>query len=223
MFFQADFSGITLRGSPPGRGPDELDRCRTLPTDNRHYLALIECLKGGDWRSLKNIHKRRIRASPEDLGKWIIRLWSGAEDDCFPRDVIANWRKTDGVRDPNQLIPGRTRLGHGPFSFDFQQWDGSKWRVIFQRGGMKGWHGFDLVPEQGGTLLVHSIEADLKGAFRFAWPVLVAPVHDWAVEAIFDRIEEALATGSAPRHTTRPMAFAPRAAFFVLKRVARFI
>jgi len=173
---------------------------------------------------LKNIHKRRIQANPEELGNWIARLWSGTEDDCFPRDVIPTWRKTDGVPDPHQLIPGRTRrLGHGPFSFDFHQWDGRKWRVIFQRHGMKGWHGFDLLPEQGRTLLVHSLEADLKGPFRLVWPVLIAPVHDWAVEAIFDRIEEALATGSVSQHTKRPMAFRPRTAFFVLKRMARFI
>ncbi len=88
---------------------------------------------------------------------------------------------------------------------------------------MKGWHGFDLVPEQGGTLLAHTIEADLAGTSRLFWHVLIAPVHDWAVEAMFDRIEEALATGAAPQRTRRPMVFAPRVAFFVLKRATRLI
>lgn len=170
---------------------------------------------------MKNIHQRRIAARPEELGRWMDRLWSGTKEDCFPRDVIATWRKTDGIRDPNQLIPGRTRLGHGPFSFDFEKWDGSAWRVTFEREGMKGWHGFDLVPAQGGTLLTHTIEAGLAGTSRLLWHVLIAPVHDWAVEAMFDRIEEALATGAEPQHTKRPMAVHAKAAFFVLKRVAR--
>lgn len=170
---------------------------------------------------MKNFHQRRIAARPEELARWIERLWSGTGDDCFPRDVIPTWRKTDGVRDPNQLIAGRTRLGHGPFSFDFERWDGSAWRVTFEREGMKGWHGFDLVPKQDGTLLTHTIEADLAGTSRLLWHGLIAPVHDWAVEAMFDRIEEALATGTAPQHTTRPMAFVPRVAFFMLKRAVR--
>jgi hypothetical protein len=168
---------------------------------------------------VKNVHQRHFRANSADLGRWITRLWSGTQDDCFPYDYIPTWRKTDGVRDPARLIAGHTKLGHGPFSFNFQQWDGSQWRVTFERRGMAGWHGFDLIPESDGIRLVHTIELRLRGAPRLIWPVLIEPVHDWAVEAIFDRIEEALETGVAPRHTKRPMPFASRLAFAALKLV----
>ena len=172
---------------------------------------------------MKNTHQRRIAARLDQLSPWIGKLWSGTQEDCFPRDVIATWRKTDGVPDPDQLIPGRTRLGHGPFAFDFQQWDGRTWRVTFERPGMKGWHGFDLSPGPDGTLLAHTIEADLDGRSLLLWHLLIAPVHDWAVEAMLDRIQEALLTGAAPQHTTRPMTLATRVAFFVLKKAARLI
>jgi hypothetical protein len=170
---------------------------------------------------VKNIHQRHFEANSADLGRWITRLWSGTEDDCFPRDYIPTWRKTDGIRDADQLIAGRTSLGHGPFSFTFQQWDGKQWRVTVERRGMAGWHGFDLIPESNGTRLVHTIELRLQGAPRLIWPVLVEPVHNWAVEAIFDRIEEALKTGVAPRSTKRRMAIAPRLAFAALKLIQR--
>ncbi|HXY34537.1 MAG TPA: hypothetical protein VEI07_09940 [Planctomycetaceae bacterium] len=86
---------------------------------------------------------------------------------------------------------------------------------------MAGWHGFDLLPEPDGIRLVHTIELELRGRNRFAWHVLIEPVHDWAVEAIFDRLEEALKTGVAPRHTKRPMTLRTRMAFAALK-IARF-
>jgi hypothetical protein len=170
---------------------------------------------------VKNTHQRQIQASSEELGKWIGRLWSGTEEDCFPRDYIPTWRKTDGLRDSVQLVPGRTKLGHGPFAFDFEEWDGGKWRVTVKHERMEGWHGFDLVPEPDGVWLRHTIELALRGPERLYWHALIEPVHDWAVEAIFDRLEEAVKTGAAPRHTSRPMPLRARVAFTTLK-IARF-
>jgi hypothetical protein len=172
---------------------------------------------------MRNVHQRQIRAGSEELCKWIDRLWSGTEDDCFPRDHIPTWRTTDGVRDPTRLVAGRTKLGHGPFTFNFEGWNGRQWRVTVNRGGMAGWHGFDLIPERDGIRLTHTIELDLRGTGRVYWHCLIAPVHDWAVEAIFDRLEEALKTGTAPRHTKRAMPFVPRIAFTALRlaRLAR--
>jgi hypothetical protein len=33
----------------------------------------------------------------------------------------------------------------------------------------------------------------------------IEPIHDWAVEALFDRLEHALRTGAVPERTERPM------------------
>jgi hypothetical protein len=102
-------------------------------------------------------------------------------------------------------------------TFHFEEWDGSKWRVTVKHQRMEGWHGFDLVPEPDGVRLVHTIELALRGSVRLYWHALIAPVHDWAVEAIFDRLEEALKTGAAPRHTKRPMPLRARMTFTTLK------
>jgi hypothetical protein len=76
------------------------------------------------------------------------------------------------------------------------------------------------VSEQRGTLLAHTIEADLAGTSRLLWHVLIAPVHDWAVEAMFDRIEEALATGSGATAHKEAYGLCATAAFCVLKKAA---
>src|SRR5438093_4332761 len=50
--------------------------------------------------------------------------WSGGDRDCFPRDVIPNWRRNPPGADSGALIPGETLVGHGPFRFRLRAWDG---------------------------------------------------------------------------------------------------
>lgn len=137
---------------------------------------------------MENIHTRVYAASPEAIRPWLDAAWSGTDQDIFPRDLVPSWRDTE------TLVPGRTRLGHGPFRFKLREWDGWRWRVDFPGG----WHGFDLTPEGAGTRVTHTLQ--MGDVIR---PIL--PLHDWAVEALLDRLGAALATGSVPSFTERPL------------------
>jgi hypothetical protein len=170
---------------------------------------------------MKNVHVRHMAAPIEQIRPWIEAAWTTTPRDPFPRDVIRNWRKNPPGTDPLALVPGVTRVGHGPFSFRFESWDGARWRVRVESAGFDGWHGFDLEPTAGGCRVTHTLELDLSGAARVVWPVCFAQVHDWAVEAIFDRIEEALRTGAVTATTTRPMPWPASTVFPLLRRFVR--
>ena len=168
---------------------------------------------------MKNIHTREMNAPIEDVRPWIEACWTGTTDDPFPRDVLKTWRKNPPGEDRLALVPDVTRLGHGPFAFRFMSWDGNRWRVRVESKAFAGWHGFDLDPTRRGCRVTHTIELDLSGAARVVWPVCIAAIHDWAVEALLDRMEEALRTGTVPAITARKMPFPASVWFAVLGRV----
>lgn len=153
---------------------------------------------------MQNIHTRRIAAPVERVRPWIEASWSGGALDCFPHDVIRSWRRNPPGAGPSALIPGETLIGHGPFRFRLREWDGQIWRVDVVGGSLAGWHGFDLAPDGDGCRLTHTLELQESLGMRLGW-LTIAPIHDWAVEAIFDRLEHALATGAPPARTERPM------------------
>ncbi|HKA86926.1 MAG TPA: SRPBCC family protein [Haliangiales bacterium] len=152
---------------------------------------------------MQNVHSRRVAAPIERVRPWIEACWSGGARDCFPRDVIHTWRRNPPGADPSALIPGETMVGHGPFRFRLRAWDGRTWRVDVV-GGTAGWHGFDLAPDGDGCRVTHTLELEGSLAGRLRW-MAIAPIHNWAVEALFDRLEHALATGAPPARTERPM------------------
>lgn len=159
---------------------------------------------------MNNVHTRWFAAPIEQIRPWIEACWSAGDRDCFPRDVIRNWRRNpDGV-DPGALIPGQTLIGHGPFQFRLREWDGRSWKVDIAGGGqgqghaMTGWHGFELVPEGSGCRVTHTLHLESSLSARLRWAAIEA-VHNWAVEALLDRLEHALATGSVPPVTDRPV------------------
>jgi hypothetical protein len=165
---------------------------------------------------MKNVHQRLLDHPIAEVRPWIARAWSGSDADIFPRDRIRNWRRNPDDVAPAALVPGITKMGHGPFSFVLREWDGNRWRVDFGRGEARGWHGFDLEEVGGRTRITHTLEAP----FGLATRALIIPVHDWAVEALFDRLETALATGAVPRATERrpPRLFA---AYQAVRRLVR--
>ncbi len=154
---------------------------------------------------MKNIHRREMTATPEQIRPWIEAGFTATARDPFPRDVIRNWRKNPPGADPLAWIPEVTRVGHGPFTFRFESWDGARWRVRVETPGYEGWHGFDLQETPGGCRLTHTLELRLSAPRQLLWTLCFAAVHDWAVEATFDRLEEALRTGAMPTVTTRPL------------------
>jgi hypothetical protein len=167
--------------------------------------------------AMKNTHTRELLAPIERIRPWIEAGWSGTPHDPLPRDVLRSWRKNPPGVDPLALVPEVTRLGHGPFSFYFESWDGQRWRMRIDSAGFHGWHGFDLEPTPRACLVTYKLEATLSSINRVSWRFFVGPAHDWFVEAILDRIEAALATGEMPATTRRKMP--PQLAlFFALLR-----
>jgi hypothetical protein len=167
---------------------------------------------------MKNVHQRHIALPIEKIRPWIEAGWTGGADDPFPHDVIKSWRKNPAGTDPGALIPGVTRLGHGMFRFRFQSWDGQRFRVRVENVRYDGWHGFDLEPTAEGCRVTHTLDVALSGSARVVWPVCFAALHDWAVEAVLDRIEEAARSGTMPTRTTRPIAWPASAWFRLLRR-----
>lgn len=167
---------------------------------------------------MKNVHLRELKAPIELVRPWIEAGWSGTSRDPFPRDVLQSWRKNPSGTDPLALIPNVTRVGHGPFSFRFESWDGERWRVRTESDEFQGWHGFDLQPTPLGCRVTHTIEASLSPGSAVLWHGFIAPIHDWALEAMFDRIEEALRTGEMPTVTRRKMPWRAATSFAILGR-----
>jgi hypothetical protein len=87
--------------------------------------------------------------------------------------------------------------------------------------GFRGWHGFDLETTPLGCRVTYTIEAEPSLPGVVFWHVFVVPVHDWFIEAIFDRIEEALRTGEMPTVTRRKMPWRAATSFALLDRVSR--
>jgi hypothetical protein len=157
-----------------------------------------------------NTHTRVLDHPIEAVRPWVERAWSGTSDDVFPRDRIPTWRKNPDGGDSSALVPGVTKMGHGPFSFTLREWDGFRWRVDVASGS--GWHGFDLEVlddrvrdarsrTRPRTRITHTLDVPMDLAFR----LVILPMHDWAVESLFDRLEVALATGVVPLRTERRM------------------
>jgi hypothetical protein len=66
--------------------------------------------------------------------------------------------------------------------------------------------------------VTHTLETEPSVRGAVLWHVVVAPVHDRCVEAILDRIEAAVRTGTIPTVTRRPM---PRRAALMFALVGR--
>jgi hypothetical protein len=170
---------------------------------------------------MRNVHSREMAAPIERVRPWIEASWTGTARDPFPRDVLRTWRKNPPGEDPLALLPGVTRVGHGFFSFLFESWDGARWRVRVESPDFRGWHGFDLEATPTACRVTHTIELELSVRGRFLWRTFIAPIHDWCVEAMLDRIEEALRSGEVPATTRRGMPWPAATSFAVLRRVRR--
>lgn len=170
---------------------------------------------------VKNVHSRSFPQPPEAIRQVLELAWSGTPRDVFPLDVIRTWRRNPPGADPLALVPGVTELGHGPFRFRLERFDEAVWRVRVDGRGISGWHGFDLAKEGTGTRLTHTIEATLSPAMRLQWALAIEPLHDWAVEALFDRLGVALETGAVPARTARPLGLRRRALLAVLRRTKK--
>jgi hypothetical protein len=153
---------------------------------------------------MTNIHKRLLDHPIDSIRPWISRLFSGTSVDCFPRDMLPSWRTSDN------LVPGETKLGYGPFSFTLRWWDGTRWRADLDSNA--GYQAIFLQAQGKRTRVIHTLDASLSLVGRLS----LIPIHDWAIEAMFDRLETAVATSHVPT-TLRPMGFVARRMYEALQ------
>lgn len=171
-----------------------------------------------------NVHRRFFQCAPTALHRWLELAWSGTELDIFPGDYLPTWRWNPDGHEVSSLTPGHTKVGHGPFEFMLREWDGLRWSVDFRGNGATGHHYFECIECDGGTELVHTLELDLSETHPLLMRMAL-PIHDWAMEALLDRLEIALATGRPPERTRRAMQLRARLLYALLctwKRLHRW-
>lgn len=142
-----------------------------------------------------NVHTRVIDAPIAAVRPWFDELWSNSPRDVLPRGM-RGWRDHAGP-----MVAGKTLVGHGPFTFRLVSWDGQRMRLEVVGGlGARGWHGFELIEDGARTRVTHTLALDrILGGWL--GKRLLGPVHDRAVERIFDNLEAALRTGDVPRQS----------------------
>lgn len=149
---------------------------------------------------MRSVHRRRFDAPADRVRPWLDRVWSEEDNPLFPHDRVRPFRHDPvGAAAP---VPGETVMGHGPLPFVFAGGDDRSWSVVTP---FDGHHGFRIEEDGEGCVVEHTLDIDAPAPVEWAWSLLVVDGHDWAIEAIFDRLEAALAEGAPPHRTDRPL------------------
>jgi hypothetical protein len=151
-------------------------------------------------KTIRHTHVRSFVAPLPEVVAAIDALWSGGPLDAVPA-ALHGWRKSP--RGAQGFAVG-TRFGHGPFSFFVDQWDGRTLRARIETAGFRGYHGFAIAHEAERVVVTHDLDAKLTLPNWTAWQLFIAHGHDWAVEAVFDRMHELLRDGQAARVSRQP-------------------
>ncbi len=135
-----------------------------------------------------NVHERRFRATPEQVGALLDRL-STKDDPLWPHGAWPRMRF-----DAGKLAVG-AKGGHGPVRYTVEHYDPGE-NVVFRFTGPKGFHGthgLTVIPHADGTTtLKHTIVLKPKGRARLTWPLVIEPLHDALLEDALDNAERAL-------------------------------
>ena len=132
-----------------------------------------------------NVHERRFAASPADVGALIDGLGSPSDRLWPPR-----WPR---MRFDRPLASGASG-GHGPIRYDIELYEPGK-RIRFRLRaprGFDGYHGFEVLADERGATLLHTLEMNAHGLARITWPLIFAPLHDALVEDCLDAAAIAL-------------------------------
>jgi hypothetical protein len=148
-------------------------------------------------KEIRHVHTRRIAAPLSEVVAAVDALWSRTKRDALPRQ-LSGWRRTPAGA---QGLAVGTRFGHGPFSFQVEQWDGQTLRARIDTAGFHGQHGFHLRSEDDHVVITHELDAQLTPVRWLLWQLFIASGHDWAVEAMFDRMQALLGAAAPERHT----------------------
>lgn len=144
---------------------------------------------------IRNSHQRLIKADISLVGPLLDRLGTDG-DPVWPGWPEGGWPPMcfDG-----SLAVGTTG-GHWPILYQVVTYVPSStvaFRLTAPRG-ISGQHSFELQStKEGETLVTHTISARLYGRLRWQYPLILEPLHDAAIEDLFDRLE--LAIGWRPR------------------------
>jgi hypothetical protein len=131
-------------------------------------------------REISTRHERIIAATPERIAALIAdfdRVW---QTEIAPAPRL----RDDGLYDAGVMLwqevdrPGAARA----------------FRVV-KPDEMPAEHWFELEPAEGGTVLRHSVQGHAAGKYEAIWSEQLQPLHDRIVEALFDNIDAAVASG----------------------------
>jgi hypothetical protein len=134
-----------------------------------------------------DVHVRELPATPDVVGALVdepARMWPRRWPPL--RDDRIGFLR----HEPLEHVSGRRR----------------RFRITGPKG-FSGWHGWDVEPNSGGTLLRHEVDADCRGWVRLGWPLVIRPIHDALHEDVLDEAERVV--GGRP--TARP--WPPRVRF----------
>lgn len=164
-------------------------------------------------RAIQHVHVRRFLAPQAEVVALIDALWSRTSRDALPRE-LGGWRRTPAG---TQGFVTGTRFGHGPFSFQVEQWDGETLSARIETAGFRGHHGFTLRREGEAVVVTHRLDAQVELVRWLAWQLFIARGHDWAVQALFDRMHVLLGDRPAALALAPPLGMR---AFVAARRLA---
>jgi hypothetical protein len=124
---------------------------------------------------IHNTHERQIDGSVDEVSELL--------------DVVALW--------PTEITPAPTQEGGslrvGPMLWQPTDRDGAvlAFRVTSPEQ-LRAEHWFEATRHKGGTTLRHIVDGSAEGVAEAMWQ-RIEPLHDRIMEAIFDRVEVALA------------------------------
>jgi hypothetical protein len=124
---------------------------------------------------IHNTHEREIDGSVDEVSELL--------------DIVALW--------PTEISPAPSpedgSLRIGPMLWQQTDRDGAVLAFrITSPAELRAEHWFEATRFKGGTTLRHTVEGSAEGSAEAVW-AQIEPLHDRIMEAIFDRVEVALA------------------------------
>jgi hypothetical protein len=121
---------------------------------------------------IENVHERRLDARPDAVAALL-------------DDVDRLWPAPEPVREGNRLR-----------AF-FMEWEQSRddGRLVFRIKNPPEFaaeHWFEVAETSDGAILRHTLAGEATGWVAKRWPEEIRPGHDAYIEALLDRVEEAL-------------------------------
>src|SRR5215218_2675522 len=129
---------------------------------------------------IRNRHERVVAAPPERIAALIADF-----DRVWPTEIApAPRRQGDRLYDVGPMLweefdrPGAARA----------------FRVV-RPDELQAEHWFELERAEGVTVVRHTVEGSAAGKYEAIWRTRIEPLHDRVVEALFDKVEAAVASG----------------------------